>query len=522
MEDSSPDVSSSEDDQESKSGKKDIKSKNKNHANLNNKNVESKSKQKLISSRKKKSGSLSSGSKVSSSESSDASSADESEASFKPSGSGSSAASSDEAAIKDDEEKGDVDIEGFDKDEEEDEEVEETPKKKPMPQRRASTTLKVRTPGATPLVANGSEVINQTPPIYEESPPHIMDHCYARPSSESLKRKHQEFESQFSNEHDYTRPRTPPPPVQKQRPHQQQTLLKNQQQPTSRIAAQSTTPVSRPKSSAISLLQPAHKFPERAPREEFELCYRFLTKGVSLEDIKYFKMAYQAMLEKIEYSKLVNRTHWVDHTITDLPEPVPPPKKKRRGGRVAPDDTDYLLKKHITGSCRTEGYYKMDPQEKARTKYHLQREGAFDQAFNLRNLEGTVTKGPKTTSKGVSREQRSNQRRIKAILENDNFAGSKLLEFNQLKFRRKNMTFGKSAIHDWGLFAMEYIGEDEYVIEYVGIVVRPVLSDVREKRYEKQGIGSSYLFRIDQDYVVDATKCGIWQDLLTIAVILIV
>ena len=70
------------------------------------------------------------------------------------------------------------------------------------------------------------------------------------------------------------------------------------------------------------------------------------------------------------------------------------------------------------------------------------------------------------------------------------------------------MTFGKSAIHDWGLFAMEYIGEDEYVIEYVGVVVRPVLSDVREKRYEKQGIGSSYLFRIDQDYVVDATKCG--------------
>ena len=70
------------------------------------------------------------------------------------------------------------------------------------------------------------------------------------------------------------------------------------------------------------------------------------------------------------------------------------------------------------------------------------------------------------------------------------------------------MTFGKSAIHDWGLFAKEYIGADEMVIEYVGQVVRPVISDVREKRYEKQGIGSSYLFRIDQDYVVDATKCG--------------
>ena len=46
------------------------------------------------------------------------------------------------------------------------------------------------------------------------------------------------------------------------------------------------------------------------------------------------------------------------------------------------------------------------------------------------------------------------------------------------------------------------------VIEYVGHSVRTVLSDVRENKYEKQGIGSSYLFRVDLDYVVDATKCG--------------
>jgi SET domain-containing protein len=47
-------------------------------------------------------------------------------------------------------------------------------------------------------------------------------------------------------------------------------------------------------------------------------------------------------------------------------------------------------------------------------------------------------------------------------------------------------SLGKSAIHDWGLFAMEHIGPDEMVIEYVGDVVRPLLSDIREKRYEKQ------------------------------------
>jgi hypothetical protein len=33
---------------------------------------------------------------------------------------------------------------------------------------------------------------------------------------------------------------------------------------------------------------------------------------------------------------------------------------------------------------------------------------------------------------------------------------------------------------------MEHIGPDEMVIEYVGDVVRPLLSDIREKRYEKQ------------------------------------
>ena len=48
------------------------------------------------------------------------------------------------------------------------------------------------------------------------------------------------------------------------------------------------------------------------------------------------------------------------------------------------------------------------------------------------------------------------------------------------------MRFGKSAIHDWGLFAMEHIGADEMVIEYVGDVIRPVLADARENRYEKQ------------------------------------
>lgn len=39
-------------------------------------------------------------------------------------------------------------------------------------------------------------------------------------------------------------------------------------------------------------------------------------------------------------------------------------------------------------------------------------------------------------------------------------------------------------------------------------VVRPVLADLRESQYEAVGIGSSYLFRVDLEYIIDATKQG--------------
>lgn len=46
------------------------------------------------------------------------------------------------------------------------------------------------------------------------------------------------------------------------------------------------------------------------------------------------------------------------------------------------------------------------------------------------------------------------------------------------------------------------------VIEYVGSILRHSVADEREKQYERVGIGSSYLFRIDGETVIDATKCG--------------
>lgn len=80
--------------------------------------------------------------------------------------------------------------------------------------------------------------------------------------------------------------------------------------------------------------------------------------------------------------------------------------------------------------------------------------------------------------------------------------------FHLIQFRKKALRFAKSGIHDWGLFALEPIAADEMVIEYVGQTVRGSVADLREKNYESKGIGSSYLFRIDSENIIDATKCG--------------
>ena len=61
--------------------------------------------------------------------------------------------------------------------------------------------------------------------------------------------------------------------------------------------------------------------------------------------------------------------------------------------------------------------------------------------------------------------------------------------------------FARSRIHGWGLYALEAIAPDEMIVEYVGQKVRPMVADERERAYERRGMGSSYLFRIDNDTV---------------------
>ena len=66
----------------------------------------------------------------------------------------------------------------------------------------------------------------------------------------------------------------------------------------------------------------------------------------------------------------------------------------------------------------------------------------------------------------------------------------------------------KSRIHGWGLFARINFEKNDVLVEYIGQKIRTVVADRREAMYEDEGVGSCYLFRLDKDEIIDATRIG--------------
>ncbi|KAF5274604.1 hypothetical protein FQA39_LY07216 [Lamprigera yunnana] len=82
------------------------------------------------------------------------------------------------------------------------------------------------------------------------------------------------------------------------------------------------------------------------------------------------------------------------------------------------------------------------------------------------------------------------------------------MRFRHLKLSSKqSVGVYRSKIHKRGLFCHRDIESGEMVIEYAGEVIRSVLADKREKQYTLKGMGC-YMFRIDENFVVDATMKG--------------
>ncbi|KAK7088600.1 histone-lysine N-methyltransferase SETD1B-A-like [Littorina saxatilis] len=235
-------------------------------------------------------------------------------------------------------------------------------------------------------------------------------------------------------------------------------------------------------------------FEQRTLQEEGQVFFDIYSKGIDDEDIRYLKRTYDELMQSEDpMFYWLNDILWVDHPFTNIPDP---PRKRRKV------DDSYQNRIRRTGSARTDGYFKLTLEEKAR--YLIQARNVYQAAETLNEQEAVEDTKKKAQT---SREVRSETRRLQSTFSEYLDMGD-LFKFNQLKTRKKLLRFAKSGIHDWGLFALEPILADEMVIEYVGISVRQSVADLREKQYEQSGIGSSYLFRVDHETIIDATMHG--------------
>ncbi|KAL6851816.1 complex proteins associated with Set1p component N domain-containing protein [Trichoderma novae-zelandiae] len=192
------------------------------------------------------------------------------------------------------------------------------------------------------------------------------------------------------------------------------------------------------------------------------------------------------------------------------------------GARGGPVRIEGYYVPNASGCARTEGAKKILNSEKSKyLPHHIKVQKAREEReanskktgrdATMAANEAAKLAAEKLIAKGNSRANRATNRRYVADLNDQKKTlgqDSDVFKFNQLKKRKKPVKFARSAIHNWGLYAMENINKDDMIIEYVGEEVRQQIAEIRENRYLKSGIGSSYLFRIDDNTVIDATKKG--------------
>lgn len=163
--------------------------------------------------------------------------------------------------------------------------------------------------------------------------------------------------------------------------------------------------------------------------------------------------------------------------------------------------------KSISGSFKTEPYKKIPDKLKREYLIHRRKLTNLNPVKHDDDDETNATVHNKVQS---SRVNRANTRRFVADVsaQKQIIGETDLLDLNQLNKRKKPVQFARSAIHNWGLYALEPINAGEMIIEYVGERIRQQIAELREKKYLRSGIGSSYLFRVDENTVIDASKKG--------------
>ncbi|XP_045889679.1 histone-lysine N-methyltransferase SETD1B-like isoform X1 [Micropterus dolomieu] len=226
----------------------------------------------------------------------------------------------------------------------------------------------------------------------------------------------------------------------------------------------------------------------RSLSEERRILHRVWKEGLDGEDAQLLQCTFERLQEQDNSFGWLSDTLWIPHPLTKVLTETS-------------EEHKCWQPRHRTGSARSEGFYKISRKDKIK---YLNNTNLTAELPSTSTQQGINIPAQQPISLRAGSDFRSEQRRLLSSFSCD----SDLVKFNQLKFRKKRIRFSRSHIHEWGLFAMEPIAADEMVIEYVGQIIRQVIADMREQRYEEEGIGSSYLFRVDQDTIIDATKCG--------------
>ncbi|GFU34433.1 hypothetical protein NPIL_626691 [Nephila pilipes] len=88
------------------------------------------------------------------------------------------------------------------------------------------------------------------------------------------------------------------------------------------------------------------------------------------------------------------------------------------------------------------------------------------------------------------------------------FVHSKSSQYRKMKTEwRNNVYLARSRIQGLGLYAARDMEKHTMVIEYIGQLIRNELSERNEAIYDAQNRGV-YMFRLDENRVIDATLCG--------------
>lgn len=248
--------------------------------------------------------------------------------------------------------------------------------------------------------------------------------------------------------------------------------------------------------------RPKKFYKERTAEEKKQIVHNIFDVP-DLEDQWYLKNVLDEMQTTMPVEQLPWKRNLTFREIVNERDPVlriNPIRSKKGLPDAFYEDSDLDGVIPIAEGCaRARPYKKMTMKQKRSLVRRPESESHPTAVFSER--DETIMRHQLVANK----DMRLLQRRLLTALGD---ASNDFFKINQLKFRKKMIKFARSRIHGWGLYAMETIAQDEMIVEYIGQKIRSLVAEEREKAYERRGIGSSYLFRIDEHAVIDATKRG--------------